>query len=329
MSKYGDMSLREAGYAARKFLENQEPTIVLGKVFDSKPLPANETKVAIFHRSIPKAAVTTPLTEGISPAASGFNFEKVQVTIDQWGDYVPITDQLVDFHTDDVIGELQKELGKSSGATLEKVRWGVAKSGTQVIYANGASRSAVNTPITRTKLRGAIRLLERNKAAKITEVLNSTVDYGTRSVEPAYVCFAHTDAEQDIRDMTGFINVVDYGPRKRICDEEIGSVEKVRFVLSADLDPFLDAGGAPSTTVVSNGGSAADVYPFIVVGAHALGDVAFKGKNAVTPTMLKPNTPRGGDDLGQRGSMGWKAYYTALVLNHLWLVRIEAAVTRL
>lgn len=328
MSKFGDLSLREAGFAVKMFLENQEPTIVLGKVFDSKVLPANETKTMLFHRAIPKAAISTPLTEGVTPAGSGFQMEKVTSTIDQWGDFIPITDQVEDFHPDNILGEMQKELAKSSGATFEKVRWGVARSGTQVAYTNGASRAAVNTPLTRTKLRAAIRLLERNKAQKITTVMGSTVNYGTRSVEPAYVCYAHTDCEQDIRDMTGFINVVDYGPRKTICDEEIGSVEKVRFVLSADLDPYLDAGGAAGSTMVTNLGTSADVYPFIVVGQHALGDIAFKGKNAVTPTMLKSNTPRGGDDLGQRGSLGWKGYYTALVLNHQWMVRIEAAVTK-
>lgn len=45
--------------------------------------------------------------------------------------------------------------------------------------------------------------------------------------------------------------------------------------------------------------------------------------------VLNPNTPRGGDPLGQRGSLGWKAYRTAEILYDMWMARGEVAVSRL
>jgi N4-gp56 family major capsid protein len=55
--------------------------------------------------------------------------------------------------------------------------------------------------------------------------------------------------------------------------------------------------------------------------------VPLKGKKAVTPMVLNPNKPRGGDNLGQRGSVGWKTYSNTVILNDAWMARLEAAVT--
>jgi len=325
----GDISNRTAGYAVAKFLERVSPTIVLGQVFDGKPLPKNSTNVIRLRRSVPVAALTVALSAGITPASQGYAVQDVSATLQQWGGFMELTDVIADTHEDPILSEMMEVLGEQAGATMEAVRYGIARAGTQVVFANGASRAAVNTPISRTKMRAAVRLLRRNKAPMVTKVMASSVEYLTRSVEAGFICFAHSDAESDIRDMSGFISCADYGSRSQICPEEIGAVENVRFILSSDLNPFFDAGGAASTTMVTTTGTSSDVYPYLIVGQHALADVPFKGRMAVTPTVLNTNTPRGGDPLGQRGSVGWKAYYAALRLNEQWMVRLECAVTKL
>lgn len=50
------------------------------------------------------------------------------------------------------------------------------------------------------------------------------------------------------------------------------------------------------------------------------------GSNAVTPMVLNPNVPRGGDPLGQRGTVGWKASHAAVILNDAWMHRLEIAI---
>ncbi|MCD2476522.1 N4-gp56 family major capsid protein, partial [Staphylococcus aureus] len=72
-----------------------------------------------------------------------------------------------------------------------------------------------------------------------------------------------------------------------------------------------------------------DVYPIVIVGQDAYGTVALKGATAITPMVLNPGTPRGGDPLGQRGTVGWKTYFTAIRLNEAWMARLEVAVTDL
>lgn len=54
-----------------------------------------------------------------------------------------------------------------------------------------------------------------------------------------------------------------------------------------------------------------------------------QGDAPITPTVLNPNTPRGGDPLGQRGTVGWKAYHSAVILYDFYMARVEVAVTKI
>ena len=95
---------------------------------------------------------------------------------------------------------------------------------------------------------------------------------------------------------------------------EVGKVEEVRYVTSTVFAPWEDAGGAVSSAnFISTAGTKADVYAILFFGADAYGLVSLKGKNSVTPTVLNPNSPRGGDPLGQRGTIGWKTYASRIL----------------
>ena len=68
---------------------------------------------------------------------------------------------------------------------------------------------------------------------------------------------------------------------------EISKVEDVRYVLTPVLDSFADAGGTAGS-MVSTGGSAADVYPIVYIAKDAYGHVALKGAEAMSPTIINP-----------------------------------------
>ena len=132
--------------------------------------------------------------------------------------------------------------------------------------------------------------------------------------------------------MAGFTPVAEYGSRKPVCPEEIGSVEDVRYVLSPELNPFTDAGASyngSGTAMVSTSGTSADVYPILYFGKEAFGTVPLKGAGAITPMVLNPGKPDKSDPLGQRGYVSWKTYFTAVILNQSWMARLEVAVTAL
>lgn len=322
---YGSISQRTAAWAAKEMLSHAEPVLVLSKFGQHKPVPGNTANTVKFRRPIPFPAVTTALSEGITPAARQMQYEDVEATLVQYGDVVEITDHVQDMAEDPVLKDATSLCGEQAGASIEAVTWGAIKGGTNVFYANGTSRAEVNTKITLAKQRAITRLLKTNKAKKVTKMAKSTVQYGTESVDAAFIAVSHTSVESDIRDMTGFVPVEKYGSMKPL-PYEIGKVEDVRYVLSPDLDPFVDAGGAAGS-MLSTTGTNADVFPVIYFGQEAYGCIPLKGKEAITPKVTPVDSTDTSDPLGQRGYVGWKTYFVSKILNEGWLVRLEVAAT--
>ena len=72
-----------------------------------------------------------------------------------------------------------------------------------------------------------------------------------------------------------------------------------------------------------------DVYPFIVVGEDAWGQVALRGLDAIDPTYIQPGVKDKSDPLGQRGYVGAKFYMSCVLPNEGWMAVAEAGVSSL
>lgn len=327
LTKYGTISQRTAAWVSREMLKHAEPVIVLQKMGLTKAIPQNTADNAKFRRPVPFTADTVQLSEGITPTSVQMSYEDVSVTLAQYGKVVTVTDKVKDMNEDPVLQDAAMLLGENAGAVSELIVYNKVKAGTNVSYANGSARSAVNTVITLNAIRGVVRTLKANKAKAITKILDPSPDYETRAVEAAYVAVCHTDNEADIRGLSGFTPVAEYGTRKTISEHEFGTVENVRFVTSPDLDPFADAGGAAGA-MKSTTGTNADVYPILFFGQEAFGVCPLKGKYSLSPTVVNA-TPSDSDPLAQRNHVGYKFYFAAVILNESWMHRLEVAVTDL
>lgn len=325
ISAYGDISTRTAAFAAADMLSHAEPISVLAKLGLAKPLPANKTDTIKFRRPVPFGPVTSNLTEGVTPTPGGLSYEDVTVQMLQWGGLYGVTDKMDDMHEDPVLKDMTMLCGEQAQQTLERVIWNRIVAGTSVVYANGANRAAVNTAISLNDVRKAVRYLQSMKGKKISKILSGSVQIGTTPVEASYVAVTHTDMQADIRSLAGFTPVAEYGSMKPLSPFEFGSVEDVRFITSPELIPFADAGAAAGGNFLSTGGTNADVYPVVVLAEEAFGLVPLKGAGAIKPSVLNPGTIDKSDPLGQRGYVGWKAYFNATILNQNWIVRVEAA----
>jgi N4-gp56 family major capsid protein len=331
-NNYGDLGVNAGVYAEKKMLEHAEPILVLNKLGDHKPMPKNASKVIRFRRPIPLPLATTPVTEGVRPAGTNFRYDRFNATLQQYGAWMPTTDVVHDLHEDPVGSDMARMAGEQAAETVEMIAYGEVIGGTNVIYANGSARTAVNTPLTLALVRRASRALLSNRAKRITSILSGSVMINTTPVEAAFVAICHTDIIASVRNMKGFTPVAEYGSRKPICPEEVGSVEDVRFIASPLFNPWADAGGAKGTgadEAISTTGTSADVYPVIFMGQHAFGHIALKGNKeaggAIKPMVRNPGSPSHGDEMGQNGSVAWKTYYTCKILNDLWMVRVEVA----
>jgi N4-gp56 family major capsid protein len=322
---YGDISPRTAAFAVKTMLVRGIPLLVLEKFGQVFVMPTKATKVAKFRRYNALAVATTPLVEGVTPTGKKQTVTDVTATLDQYGDFVEYSDVIEDTHEDPFLMSTSETLGEQAAQTIETVRWGILKGGTNVSYANGSARTSVNTPISLTLQRTATRTLLRQNAKQITRIVGSTASYRTEPVEASFIGLAHVDLENDIRAMPGFTSVKQYGNPGSAYPGEVGAVDNVRYILTTLFTAFADAGGAKGT-MISTTGTSADVYPVIFLAQDAYGIVPLKGKDSLSIMVVNPK-PTHGDPLGQRGTAGWKTMQTAVILNDAFLVRGEVAAT--
>jgi N4-gp56 family major capsid protein len=341
---YGDISPAVAAYSVVRMLKRAMPYLHLEKFGQTYPLPTNSTQTAKFRRyflsgaggsagtSTPGSAfyipvATTPLVEGVTPAGSRLANQDYTVTLSQYGDYITITDVVMDTHTDPVLQQATDILGEQAAITVETLRFNVLKAGTNVFYANNVGgRSSIVASIAIADQRRVTTGLNRQNAKKITQVVASTADYNTKSVEAAYMAVCHPDLETDIRSMTGFKPVADYGPHTSPFEGEIGSVEQVRYLTSTVIAPWEGEGGAVGATGLRSTGGDIDVYPILYFGRDAFGIVPLKGKSSMTPMVVNPK-PAAGDPLAQRGTVGWKLYTSTVILQEAFMARLEVGAT--
>jgi N4-gp56 family major capsid protein len=308
-------------------LKRGQPLLCIQQFGQMRPLGKNETKVKKFKRYERLAAATTPLTEGVTPVGSTPTTSDYEATLAQYGDFLQLTDVIADTATDPVLQEYSGMIGEQAALTVETVAFGIVKAGTNVIYANGSQRTDVNTALTLNMQRKAVRSLERQLGMRISKKLSSTPAFNTENVRPAFIGLVHVDLRSTIEGLAGFKDVADYGTQKTY-EGEIGSVGDVRYVASTVFESWADGGGAAGS-MVSTAGVKADVYPVLYLADNAFGVVPLKGASALTPMVLNPGKISDSDKLGQRGHVGWKTYFAAVMLNQAWCVRCEVSAPEL
>lgn len=316
---------------------------VLGITGMQRQQPRNSSQTVVYRRYLPYGAANTnfntrnrptvtaaahELTEGVTPTADSLVPQDVTVKLKQYGCLYQLTDQVSDTYEDDVPSEMKKQCGERVALVREMIRYGALKACANVFYSGGSDRTTVDEKITLNILRKVSRNLQANHAKRITGVLAPSALESTRPVEASYLVFVHSDAESDIRDLAGFTPVAEYGTRKTVSPYELGSCENYRFITSPELAPYI-AGGASVGATGLFGTTNLDVYPFIVTGEDAWGQLTLRGDNALDPTWIPPGTKDKSDPLGQRGFVGAKFYMNCMLLNEGWMAVIEAGVSAL
>lgn len=335
-----------------EILRHAVPQEILGRVGASvkKRIPKNVGDTIIFRRWLPKGATsTTPntwsvdptshlLTEGETPNSEAIIAQDITVNLSEYGVLYRFSNRVVDLYEDEVPQEMKRLTGERMGLLLEMIRWGVLKAGTNVYRAgNVASRALINGLVSANLMRNVARGLSNNLAVKITEVLSASPNVGTQPIEAAFIAVCHTDLEADIRSqLTGFIHVSEYGSRRPMHSNELGSWEQYRFVTSPHLNPYLLAGAATTANTRlangvpnSTGAELPDVYPIIVLSEECYGDVMLRGMDSFDVTVIPAGTKSGADPLGQRGYVGAITYFAAVRLNEGQMAVVEVAVSSL
>lgn len=347
MQNYNTVSSRNLIMAERTMLKRAEPIKVMSTFGDNKDVPQNKTDTVVFRRPLPLDASASGasqgapqvdpagyiLQEGTTPTARTISYQDVTVTLQNYGVLLKLSSKAELMYEDDIPGDMTSIAGEHMGTIEEMISFGIVRGGTNVVFANGTARTAVNTAISLNKLRQVARNIESAHGKRVTEKLAAGVNFGTSAIHPAYLVFIHTDVEADVRNIPGFTPVVEYGQQKPVHEREIGAVEQFRFITSPYFRPWLVAGGTVTAgAFLSAGGvvgTVADVYPIMVVGQNAWGQVALKGMGSIDITYLPAKMKSHANPLGQFGYVGGTFWKNAVRLNENWMCRIECAVSGL
>lgn len=343
IQNYGTVVSRNLIRAEMKMLKHAEPIMVLTRFGDMKEQPLNKTDTVVFRRLKPFNATATETpnitavnfvtAEGVTPTANTISYTDVTANLNQYAVLFKFSSKVQLTYEDDIPSDMATLTGETLAEVAELVCYGQVKAGTSVIYANGTTRAGLNSAISLNDLRLAARTMESNRGKMVTSAIKSGRDFGVSSVEPGYIVFVHTDMVADIRDLSGFTKRVDYGSQiKPVHPREFGACEDFRFVKSPLFAPWLAAGVAVGVTgMVAANDATVDVYPAIVMGASAWGQVSLKGHgySGVSPTMIPSNVKNHANPSGMFGYVGADFWCASVRLNENWMSRIEACVSEL
>lgn len=310
----GGMSPELKTFYDRNLLTRLLPILVYMNWGQVRPMPSREGQTVNFRRFNSLAAATTPLTEGVTPGSDTPTISQVTASPLQYGNWIETSDILDFTSLDPVLTEFGQLLAEQAANTMDILTRDIMAAGTTVQFAAGrVSRVTVaNTDLLNvTEIKKAVRTMQTNKVPKVTQILNAGTGVGTKPINAAYIGIVGPSGLFDLKTDTKFISIEQYGSQVSLLPHEVGTLDDVRFVMTQNPKVFTGAGAA-----------GIDVHATLVLGANAYGLIAPMGIENIVKGF-----GAGQDPLNQRASTGWKAFYTAVILQQLAILRIEHAVT--
>lgn len=314
------------GYYDRNLLERAIPSLLYSLFGQNRPLPMNQGTRINFRRYGSLLAATTPLDESVTPVGKQLAVTDIFGLIDQYGDFVKLSDLLQMTVLDKIVLETQEILGEQAGDTIDQVHRAGLMAGTSVRFASDvADRGSIVNVITDADIDAVLRVLEGNNSKKIREIKVGGAKISTYPIRQAYIGITHTDMRQDIEDLAGFISVEEYSSQGDVLPQEIGATKNIRWLTTTNGMVWPDAGGLAAATppLVSTTGTDADVYGTLILGQNAYG-VTSLGKKGIQSIIKQLGSSGSLDPLNQRSSVGWKSATVLSILNDDFMVRIES-----
>lgn len=319
-------------YAVVQLLQSVDAVEVLDRVVTTIPVPANKAETVGLLRAVTPDPNVTEVAEGVNPPPRALTYEQVTKTFEEYAEVFAVTSRMAELGEYDVIMHSKDRLMDLIKRTREKNAWYEYRAGTNVVYNSSAigARANVNGAITINRLRVVSRSMHNNRAVFVRQATAGSVNEGTAPVEPAFLVLCHTDCRADIRALPGFMHMSQVGGKSGDNIPQLfGYVDDFAFITSPEFEPFLAAGAAiGSTGMKSVGGVNVDVYPYIVIGANALGKCNLRAANGGTQVSITVlDKADKSDPTNQRRLISARWWDAPVILNQNWVQRIEAGVT--
>lgn len=300
MKTYYDMTL----------IDYAQANLVHGQFAQKKPIPKGSGKTIEFRKFAPLAKATTPLVEGVTPQGKSLTVTDITATVEQYGDFIVMSDMLDLTAIDPVIVEATKLLGRQAGLTLDTVVRNQMHSGTNVFYCPKKASDGTETEVL------SRANLDKTCVLTVDVVMQVVAELDAQNapkIDGDYVAIIHPYAAYDLMRDPEWMDAHKYATPENIYEGELGKIAGVRFVKSSEAKIYSGS-GCPTGL---------GVFGTIFLGANAYGDTEVEGGGL--ETIVKPKGSAGtADPLNQRSSVGWKGTKTAEILIPEYLMRVES-----
>ena len=198
----------------------------------TQPLPKGRGKT-VEWRKWNTFARASKLQEGVIPTGQKFGMTVKTGTIDQYGTYTAVTDQLEAHAYDDVILGASEEMGASAAETQEVLIRDALLTNTNVLYcdnitlATGAVASTPTSPATMEASATVMSMFTPTMAAKAVTIMKKNK---VPTINGKYYAVIHPSVAFDLRQNKDWIDVHKYAAVSEIFNGEIGELHGMRFV---------------------------------------------------------------------------------------------------
>jgi N4-gp56 family major capsid protein len=300
-------------YYDRALLELEKEKLVHMVGADTKNRPfknPNGGTTIKFRRYDKLPTAMTPITEGVTPNGKQLSKNDLLMTMQQYGDFVSITD-VVDLTVEDpTLNVASQLLSDQMNRTYDQLLRDVLISTASVTTAT--SGSPIATQINKADIDSVVQKILRKNGMFFTPQINASTGVGTAPIRASFWAIMNTDMIPDLETVEGFRAVNEYSSGTGVMPAEWGATGNVRWLQSTEAD---DASGVST-------GATGDDYGLLIFGQHAYASINPGGGNA--SNILKGFGSSGTNDpLNQRATSGWKGWEASGILSDSWIQKLN------
>lgn len=215
-----------------ELLENARVEMFYAQFAKTQPLPSGRGKTIEWRKwnTFEKAS---KLQEGVIPTGQKFGMSSKTGTIDQYGTYATVSDQLELHAYDDVILGATEEMGASAAETQETLIRDALLTNTNVLYCDNitlATGEVTSTPTDPGDMEASATVMSAFTPRMVAKAVTKMKKDRVPTIKGKYYAVIHPSVAEDLRNHKDWIEVHKYAATSEIFNGEIGELHNCRFI---------------------------------------------------------------------------------------------------
>ena len=215
-----------------ELLENARVEMFYAQFAKKQPLPAGRGKT-IEWRKWNTFERASKLQEGVIPTGQKFGMSSKTGTIDQYGTYATVSDQLELHAFDDVILGATEEMGASAAETQEVLIRDALLVNTNVLYCDNINLSdgtVASTPTSCAAMEASATVMAAFTPKMVAKAVTKLKKDRVPKINGKYYAVIHPSVVEDLRNHKDWVDVHKYMAASEIFNGEIGELHGCRFI---------------------------------------------------------------------------------------------------